>query len=238
MDRLLLTITITFSIIADIAGIPQHKPSPQVSYSIYNKQDTSLFEKQLLFNGRIWKNQYSAVVGDEFFLTKEWIEGEVNINDAEFKGIPLKYDIYNDQLISIINAGTFIQLNKELIKDFTLSYEDKKYHFENFGEIPDNTFKGFGQVLYSGKISLILKYFKEIKELAVQNRYDKFTENKNLYILKDGVFYRISGKHELLKTLSDKEEELQSFIRENKIRVRKSNPDSFIPVLEYYNNLK
>jgi hypothetical protein len=138
----------------------------------------------------------------------------------------------------MVNQGTFVQLNKELIKGFVLSFENKKYAFENFGNESTKSIIGFGQVLYKGKISLILKHTKLIKLLAVENKYDEFYEVQALFLLKNGSFLRISGKNDLIKALSDKELQLKNFIRENKIKIRKRDPDSFIPVVKFYDNLK
>ena len=237
MDRLLLVISIIFTLLINISGIPVRNNNPALVCISPEEQDT-IPDKQMLFNGRIWSNLYSNVFGDQFLFSKDWLKGEVVINDMTFKNVPFRYDIYNDQLISMINQGTFVQINKELIKGFVLPFENKKNLFENFGNVPGNPFKGFGQVLYKGKINFIIKQTKLIKELAVENKYDEFYGIQALYILKDGNFYRISGKKDLLKALSDREEQLHSFIRENKIRIRKKNPESFIPVIKFYDNLK
>jgi hypothetical protein len=237
MDRFLKIVFIIFTVILFTSGIsPQSIKHPDPN-SYLNMQD-SISEKQLLFNGRIWRSLYSDIIGDEFLLSKDWLIGDLVINDIQFKNVPLRYDIYNDQLITMMNQGTFVQLNKELIKEFILFFENRKYLFENFRDTQKNPVRGFGQILYKGKICLIMKETKEIKELAVQNRYDEFSKTQALFILKDGRFYRLSGKKDLLKVLSDKDEKLQNFIRENKLRIRKNNPERFIPVLNFYDNLK
>lgn len=237
MDKLLPVISIIFTLLINISGTSIQNINPALVFFSTEEQDT-IPDKQLLFNGRIWSNLYSNILGDQFLFSKDWLKGEVVINDMTFKNVPLRYDILNDQLISMINQGTLVQLNKELIKGFVLPFENKKNLFENFGNVPGNPFKGFGQVLYKGKINFIIKQTKLIKELAVENKYDEFYGIQTLFILKDGNFYHISGKKDLLKALSDREEQLHNFIRGNKIRIRKKNPESFIPVIEFYDNLK
>jgi hypothetical protein len=195
-------------------------------------------EKQLLFNGRIWRSLYSNVFGDEFLITRDWVNGDVEINDMIFKNIPLRYDIYNDELLTVVNQGTFIRLNRELTKGFMLPLENKKMTFQNFGNKPGSPVKGYAQVLYKGNICLLIKQKKMIRELAVQNKYDEFYQEQTLYILKDGFFYRVSGKRDMLNALSDKEPQLKSFMREKRIRVWKKEPESFLPVIIYYDNLK
>jgi hypothetical protein len=237
MDRLLLVISIIFIFSFNIFGTSVQNNKTVASCSSLEEQDT-IPDKQLLLNGRIWRSLYSNIRGDEFLLSKEWLNGGLNINDMTFKNVLLRYDIYNDQLITMINQGTFLQLNKELIKGFILPFENKKYFFENFGNGSGNPIKGFAQVLYKGKICLILKQTKQIKLLAVEKKYDEFYQLQSLYILKDGMFHHISGKKSLFNVLSDKEKQLHDFMKENRIRARKRKPESFIPVLEFYDSLK
>lgn len=209
-----------------------------VTYSVSLKPDTVLPDKQLLFNGRIWYSSFSNTIGNEFLLTKDWLNGDVNINDLTFNNLLLRYDVYNDQLLAFYNQITVVQLNKELIKEFSLTNANRRYDFENFGDEPGSPFNGFGQVLYKGKIYFIIKYTKQIKELAVENKYDEFIQIQTLFLLKDRKYYHISGKKDLFKALSDRDIQVRSFIRENNIKIRKNNPESFIPVIKFYDNLK
>jgi hypothetical protein len=237
MRELLLVISIISVFSINLSGISVKKNNPPMGCLTAGKNDT-IPDRQLLFNGRIWRSMYSNILGSEFIFSKDWLIGEVFINDMEFRKVPLRYDIFNDQLISMLNPGTFVQLNKELVKWFVLPFENNNKLFENFESIPGNPIKGFGQVLYKGKSSFIIKHSKLIKLLAVENKYDEFYEVRTLYILKDGNFLRISGKKELIKALSDKKEMIKDFITKNKIRIKKKNPESFIPVIKYYDNIK
>jgi hypothetical protein len=83
-----------------------------------------------------------------------------------------------------------------------------------------------------------VKQKKLIKELAIQNKYDEFYQEESLYILKNEIFYRISRKKDLLNVLSDKEVQLKNFLREKRIKVRKKDPESFLPAIIFYDNLK
>jgi hypothetical protein len=235
MGRLILVFSLLIILLSNLSGnwlLKNNFFDPR-----FTIRDT-IPEKQQLFNGRIWRTLYSNVFGDEFLLTRDWIDGEVNINDMTFKNVPLRYDILNDQVLTKISQGVFVQLNKELIKGFILLYENKKMVFDNFGTGPGNPIKGFGQVLYRGSIFFIVKQTKQIKELAIQNRYDEFYQQQVLYILKNGIYYRISGKKDMLNALSDKEVQLRKFIREKRIKVRKRDPESFLPSIIFYDNLK
>jgi hypothetical protein len=203
----------------------------------YSLISDTISDEQLLFNGRVWRSLNSNVVGDEFLFSKDWLTGDVNINEITFHDVLLRYDIYNDQLLANYKRTTFVQLNKELIREFTLVHEYKKDTFKNFSGGNDNPVNGFGQVLYGGKSYLIIKHEKRIQQLAVDDKYDQFYQLQTIYILKGGRFYKLNGKKDLIDILSDKKQQVQTYIRENKIRVRKKVPESYIPVLKYYDTL-
>jgi hypothetical protein len=237
MDRILLAIFVIFVLLSDISGASA-KQVKNVLPCLPEAEPDTIVDKQLLFNGRLWRNLYYNIRGGEFLFTQDWLTGNVIINEVTFKNVLLRYDIYNDQLLTMINRGAFIQLNKELIKGFTLLYQSIPNNFENFGSGTEPSVNGFAQIIYKGKTSLLLKQKKQIKKLAVENKYDEFYQTDILYILKDGNFSRISGKKDMINVLSDRREQIKSFIRDNKIRVRKKRPASFCPVLEFYDSLK
>jgi hypothetical protein len=237
MGRLVLTLFIFFSAFEFSYEAPVIGTYLPLIYPDSTIHDT-IPDRQLLFNGRIVRSSYSKIIGHQFFLTKDWLKGDVNINEITFHNIQLKYDIYNDQLIAFLNQVTAVQLNKELIKEFTLTIENRKDIFENFNTGKDNPVNGFGQVLYKGDIYLINKYVKRIQQLAISNRYDEFYQQQALYILKGGNFYKVTGKKDLINILSDKKQQVQKYIKENKIRIRKKDPASFIPVLKFYDAFK
>ena len=82
-------------------------------------------DKHILLNGRIWRNQYSKVTGDQFFLTDKYIKGSVTFNGRTFDNLNLKYDIYNDELILSIESYPVIFMNKEMIDSFSLNIREQ-----------------------------------------------------------------------------------------------------------------
>jgi hypothetical protein len=237
MDRSLPVIVFILHIVFYVPAYSIGRESSILTPTSIEKQD-SIYERQLLYNGRVWRNLYSNIAGGEYLYSNDWITGEVIINDIVFKNLPIRYDIYNDQVITSLNQGIFVQLNKELVNGFVIPFENRINIFENFGYGQGNYQYGYCQVLYKGNVSLLVKHSKFIKILAVQNRYDEFYENQIIYVLKDDKFFRISRKKDLIGMFSDKKSQVMNFIRTNKIRMRKKNPDSFIPVVKYYDNLK
>jgi len=192
---------------------------------------------QKLYNGRAWKNVYYKIRGDQFLFTTDFIPGSVTIDNKEFRNIRLKYDIYNDELISLNDHGIMLQLNKEMTDKFTLRYDDQTYLFKRIDSDSTGSMKGFVNILYDGKSGLYVKYMKEILLLAVDNKYDMFNQLIRVYFVKDGSASRINSRREMLALMKDHKSEVIQFMRSNKIRLSKKVPSSFRPVVEYYDKV-
>ena len=195
-------------------------------------------EDYLIMNGKLWRNLYLGVKGNPCFLTGEYLTGDITFNGRVFRDRIFRYDIYNDEIVLWVNSTTTIILNKEMVNEFDLNYLGEKYHVINLGEDSTSILSGFVNVYYEGPTSLYVKYRKEIEILAVDNKYDLFIQLHRIFIRKDNQIIQVSGKGELLKILSDRKGELKSYIKQNKLRVAKKEPWSFIPVLEYYDKLR
>lgn len=193
---------------------------------------------QKLYNGRAWKNTYYKIKGDQFLFTTDFITGNVMIDNREYKNLRLKYDIYNDELISINDHGIMIQMNKEMIDRFSLNYNGRLYNFKRIDSDTTGSMKGFVNILYEGKSALYAKYMKEILLLAVENKYDLFNQVIRVFFEKEGSVYRISSKREFMGLIKDHKAEVRQFMRSNKIRLSKKIPESFKPVVEYYDKVR
>lgn len=193
---------------------------------------------QTLYNGRAWRNLFYKVKGDQFLFSPEFLPGSVTIDGKLFDGITLKYDIYNDEILAITDHGIILQLNKEMIDFFTLNYGNREFNFKKLDSDTLNSLSGYVNVLYQGRTSLYIKYRKEILLLAFENKYDMFNQINRVYVEKNGKMLRVDNKGELLKLLEDKKHQIRSYMRSNKIRVSRKSPESFMPVIEYYDKLQ
>jgi hypothetical protein len=206
------------------------------------KPDTLLFhqeikDKQLLLNGRIWRNQYAKVSGDQFFLTPTFMKGSVVFNGRRFNDLDLLYDIADDELILKGESFPTIILNKEMVDSFSLNAGNRNYYLINEGNDSSSMLKGYVNVLYEGSSGLYVKYIKKIQPLAVDGRLDLFYQEDRAFLKKDGEEFQVSGKKKLLRLLSDKKKAIRNFIRTNRIKLRSDDPETFIPLVKYYDSL-
>jgi hypothetical protein len=198
-------------------------------------QDT-VKENQILYNGRIWRNLYIRVQEDQFLFSRDYISGSLTIGGQTFTGIQLKYDIFKDELLTPVEDG-IIQLNKEMIDSFSLSYNDRVYKFIKLREDSLSASRSFFEILYGGKSALYVKHIKKIEKMAVEGKYDKFYQINKIYLVKENKFFPVTRKSDFLKVLDDRKIQVKEFIKKNKLRITEKVPETFIPVLMNYDNL-
>lgn len=199
-------------------------------------QDT-LKEDQTLYNGKIWRNIYYLIKEDQFLFSKEFLPGTVSVRGKLFPEVLLKYDIYRDELITPVDKGVLLQLNKERIDSFSLSFQNKTYRFIKAEEDSVKGDESFYNVLYQGNTALLVRYTKKIEKMAVEGKYDKFYQISRIYLDKGNVLFPVAGKKDLMKLMAEHKTAVSAYMKTNKIRVSEKAPESFIPVVRFYDSL-
>lgn len=199
-------------------------------------QDSTRYT-QILYNGRIWINTQMQVQGHQFLFSGDFLNGSISEQGRTYKNIMLRYDIFTDELTAKNHQGVILQLNKEVIDSFTLNYNYKTWMFVSVTGDSTKGLTGYVNVLYRGKTAFYVKYRKAIELFAVDGKYDKFYELNKMFIDLNGNVYHFSGRRQLLKLLAEHRKEVRSYINQQKLIIRRDNPESFIPVIKYYDSL-
>jgi hypothetical protein len=215
-----------------LSGVATHIPLSSIGRP--SEQDT-LKDYQVLYNGKIWRDLYYQVHENQFLFSDEFLSGSLSISGKVFNNIDLKYDIFKDELLTPVENGNMLQLNKEMVDSFTLNFQNKNYRFIRMKEGPGPG--GYFNVLYKRKSALYLKYYKKIDKLAVEGQYDMFYQDSKLFFVNDSAFFQITGKRDLINAIDDKNDRVKTFIKKNKFNVSEKIPESFIPILRYFDGL-
>jgi hypothetical protein len=198
-------------------------------------QDT--IDKQLLFNGRIWRNLYYRVRGHQFLFSDSFLPATIVINGKTFPGISIKYDVCNDELLTKAGQNIIIQLNKQMVESFTFEYNNKSWRFLKLEKDSLNDLNSYVNLLYKGDVSLFVKYRKSILLLAVDNKYDEFELMLKIYVMKDGKAFPVSNQKDVIALYSSYKQQIRNFIRTNKLQISRKSPESFVPLIEYCDKL-
>lgn len=223
----------TFFIISDLTGV-----GSGVTQSVNINVEDTLKENQILFNGRVWRNRYNMIKEDQFLFSKDFLPGSITIGGKTFIELAIRYDIYNDEILTLTNHGLILQLNKEMVDSFTISFQNTNWKFI---KIPDDSvkiIKGYLNLLFRGKSALYVKYKKEIELLAVERKYDKFFQTQRIYFEKDNLVYAISGKRDFFRLLGEYKKQVNDFRKKNRLLVSREKPASFIPLIQFYDSLR
>jgi hypothetical protein len=198
-------------------------------------QDT--VDRQLLLNGRVWRNLFYKVRGTQFLFSDSFIQGDVVINGRTFRDCSLKYDLVNDELLTKAGQNIIIQLNKEMVESFTLNYNLSVWTFVRPERDSLKELDGYVNLLYSGNSALYAKYRKVILLLSVDNKYDEFSQVQKIYLKKGGKLYSIGNKNDVIDLYSDFRQQIKSFLRTSKIKISRKQPESFVPLVRFCDKL-
>lgn len=221
-----------FLIIIKISGTGyNYEPAGFFPYS-----DT-LNDNQNLLKGRIWRNTCLSVAGDQFLFSKNYLNGSLTTSGKTYRNLQLKYDIFKDEILIAYEIGGTLQLNKEMVDSFSISFQNRIYRFTRIGEDSPEGLKGYFHVLYKAKSALYVRYIKEIYHINAGNVYDEFFQRNQVYFVKDNKAYPVARRGDLYRILKDQKPLIREFISKNRIEVSKREPESFIPVIRYLDSI-
>lgn len=207
-----------------------------VSHNPISVVDT-LKERQILYNGILWTNKYHKFEGDQYLFSDIFLPGSLSFNNHQFRNLEIRYDILSDEIMIPRDRDVIVQLNKEMVDSFTLVFENKEYRFLNFRNDSVLGSGGYFNVLYKGRSALYVKYNKSITTVITDKSDGYFNQIVHLFLVMDGKAYKISKLRDMMNLVPGASAQIRNFIREKKLKVTIKNPESFIPVIRYYDSL-
>jgi hypothetical protein len=186
-------------------------------------------------NGRInipYSFQFEK--GNPYFNSSGFIKSTLVFEGISYEGIPLLYDELKSTLIALSTQGR-IELPATRVDGFTIEGNKFIHVKEPAKTISDSYY----QVLYSGKLKVLKRTKKEIREDLVSGTgIVRSIEEKQVYFLqKENVYYSISGKKDLLNVLKDRNREIQQYIKKQKLKWKNDADRLIAGVAAYYDQL-
>lgn len=235
MIRTALLIALSFVLYSGAVFSERSIPYPGSRPDEITKQDTT--DIQLLLNGKVWRNLYGNIKSDPYLFSASFAKGTITANGKTWHNRDVRYDIYNDELETTGARGIIVQLNKEMVSAFSMNYGNGIYRFVRLDRDSLNNIEGYVNALYQGAVSLYVRYSKKIQVLAVNHEYDIFEQSYKIFLMKDGKMYQVRNKRDVITLFGNYEAEIKNYIRSKKMRVTKSVPRSFIPLVEFCDKL-
>ena len=169
-------------------------------------------------------NPYAKFKGSPF-LTADFNSGQIKLNNGKtYEGL-LRYDIYTDQIeFKTADDNIYAVENPEVLGKITIN----SLQFISFSEIEGSSLSGIYEVLADGEYLLIEKHKVELKDPVAAKPYVEAkpasfsTRKSKFFILNlEGEFIEINNKKDLLTLNTQKSNEVEKFIKKNKIKISK-----------------
>jgi hypothetical protein len=162
----------------------------------------------------------------------------------KYDNINLQYDTYIDEVLYLDTSRVIkyqfprIVLNKNAIDGFILIDGRDSMIFRHLRFLNDRekkTDEGYYEVGYDGPSKFLIRHRSTLYFSEAINEYKYSPEN---LILKDGIYYKVRNKKELLNLFVSRSKEIHSFLRKNRIKVRKASRQEIAETLKYCDALE
>jgi len=170
-----------------------------------------------LFNGSRYVEHYRAKKGShKFYIGPQFQKANITYFNQPYYDIDLKYDVYEDQLITNVtmaNGSSIIKLIKDEVQAFT--FGSINFRLIKDGDIykSSESISGFYEILMERRpFSLYKKHRKTRQEVLDQKIvYSLFKSKNEYYIFLDGIYYRINKKSDWTKIFPDNKKEVNEY---------------------------
>jgi len=174
------------------------------------------------------------------FLNEQFVPGQIISTGKKLTAVPLRYNIFNDQMEFKQNDLTYALYPEGRIVKVILG--DETYVVEKY-EIKSKMDYGYLSRLDSGKLTVLVKKVvrftesQEAKALESSNKPAKFTRIPDVYYYKigDGELTKAGSLKSLITSLPDNQNQVESYAKREKISTRKAEDLKKLAV--YYNGL-
>jgi hypothetical protein len=196
-------------------------------------QAQSMFIQDI--NGRpIFENGYTEIEGSPY-LNDTWSRGTVRAkhNGKTYELAKMRYDAYKDELEYKENQKPY-RFGSEITEFVT---NDGIFR-NGFPVYESLTARSFYQILYDGKVKLLKRTTARVqteKLYSSATQTKRFIKEESLYLFKNGILTRLKkDKKSLLEALGEKQDELDAFIKDQKLKLSKE--EDILRIIEKYEN--
>lgn len=193
----------------------------------------------ILYNGQVYNYFPGAgVKSHQYFQQEEFKSGSITIRSKKYEDVLLNYDILNQELILKYSdpqgSNRLLMVSKAWLKKFQIGAEEFALINTSDGQ------KIIVQTLNPGKIQLHSHWTKKlVADLSfVSKNYVFEDKRQSLYLSYNNDLQEYKSTKDILALLNpEAQEKANRYIKENKIKTRRSSTDQIIGLLNYCNQL-
>ncbi|MEE4197808.1 MAG: hypothetical protein V2I54_09195 [Bacteroidales bacterium] len=194
----------------------------------------------VLYNGKVYSYRTPpSVQGSQYLTQREFVPGEVIIQDKTYTHHLLNYDIFNQEILLQFETDyktATIQLNKEKVDAFTLDSRTFKL-IQNEEKNTYEIFQFFGRGKY------VVLYFWE-KNLELIDRsgdsYWSFSKpQKTMYLQFNNEKHRFRNNRTFLTHFTkSQKQEIKTYLKQNKLNLKRITDTELNQIIHFCNQLK
>lgn len=190
-----------------------------------------------IYEGKIFQLNINISTRKTFsaFKSAQWIDGEVMFRGKVFEQIPMRYDLFSDQLTVLNIAGSPLQPiipNQADITYFDL--DGDLFQNLNKASAPEGN-AGFYHVLYaSEQVALLGKY---AKRQVVDGRQLEFIRSEKVYLKNGDQYTQVKNKGSFIAAFEAYKAEIKRFCSANGLKIKPANPQDLITLIQYCETL-
>ena len=172
--------------------------------------------------------------GHPYFDKDHMRNGSVLYNGILYKDLPLVYDLVRGLVVTYAPVNAYkITLINELIDSFTI--ENHIFIRLKDSLNPSAPHPGYYEQIYKGRICIMKKEKKTIREQAGNDYIEKYIDHTvSYYLIKDNTWYPVNNKRSLLHTLGDRNKEARKFMRRNDLDMSENKENTLLKIAAWY----
>jgi hypothetical protein len=244
---LYLSALVGFAAIVSVkSSFAQANPADSSSQQNALNNAKALFQASLgpqspLYNGPEYYFYDPLIKGNAYFMDiNAFTQGSVFYDGALYKGVPMLYDLYSDQVVVLLyNHFSKFSLLTDRVKGF--DFLDHHFININIDTISNKTSgisSGFYDELYNGKTQVLVKRSKSIQSNTGTLASERFfSPSIDYYFKKNNIYYKITSQGSLLDVLKDQKKVVQQYIKTSQIKFRRDPEDAMVKIATYYDHL-
>ncbi len=176
--------------------------------------------------------------GHQYLISPDFIVGTINIRGKCFQDITLNYDIFNQQLLLQYNSETFFRNIIEVSNAWLTSFRLGNMNFEllNLDQYPR-----FYQVLGEGPVRVFYFWRKNLNlnNVIGSSNFIFTPATRDSYVFMDGQLRPFKNKQSLIRIFEPgHRQEIKSYMRKNKVKVKKASDQAMAEMITFIGNIK
>lgn len=176
--------------------------------------------------------------GHPYFITRNFESSEITINGLNYKGVPLLYNIWEDQVLTFhpIHKQKIL-IRSDKINAFTLQL-DTSVSFVRLEDNPSYSHHGSGiyESLGDGPARLLIKHRKLTRSKREVSIFSKeFYEEQDYFLKKNGEILKVANRKQAIDFLALEKKAVKRLSRASNLYFRTDKKDYLSLLVELYN---